>query len=137
MYNVDFIVNSGNNKGDQYRYVLAENNGVKVWGVNPSFLQPPSMYKDIIKMSIFAGEHSLDTSGATELRAVNRILEELRIIGESEEPATLTGLDREERIIRIPKDGYNYECLVKETDKSAEYRVNLTCYSMYKYGDYK
>lgn len=133
---VQFTVNSGKAKGKSYGYTLATEGGRKLWTVNPTFLQPPSMYNEIIEMSIFAGSYNVGLTGAVELREVGKILNELRAIGDASEPTTLIGLDGVERIVRIPRDGYQQVTTLKEAKRDSEYHIKLTCWGMYKYGEY-
>lgn len=137
-YDVEFRVNSGDLQGQKYRYVLASKNGAKMWSVTPLFSPAPSMYRDRIEMSITAGEHNVDTSGAVELRKVKELLDELRDIAEesSEEPVTMTGLDREKRLVRIDQSGFSVTSTIKEQGKPAEYIINFPCWGMYLFGEY-
>jgi len=132
-YDVSFTVNSGDHKTDTYRYILSLVNGKKAWSLTPLFYPPPSMIKNKIDMTIAAREHNVSKSGATELMTVSKMLNELSIIAEADEPATLTGLDKEKRLIRIDKNGFTITSAVNEKGKEPEYQINLTCWGLYDY----
>ena len=129
---IAFTVNTGDHKGDIYRYTLAIEKGKKAWLVTPLFRPPPYMYKEQIDMVIACREHNIGRSGATELRTVKKILDELSIIATETSPCSLEGLDKDTRRIRIDQDGFKVTTELNEKGKSPEYRVNVTVYGLYE-----
>jgi len=129
---ITFTVNTGDHKGDTYGYTLAMVNGKKGWYVTPLFKPPPYMYKEQIDMVIECQEHNIGTSGAIDLRTVNKILKELSIIATETSPSSLMGLDKTTRRIRIDQDGFKVTTELNERSKSPEYRINVTCHGLYE-----
>jgi hypothetical protein len=133
MHDIIFQINSGDNKGKTYRYTLSMANGKKAWAVSPLFKPAPSMIKERIEMTIDAKDYNVPGSGATELKTVNKILKELSIIADSD--ASLTGLDKQTRLVKINQDGFTVESLINEKGRDAEYGVTVRCWGLYDYGD--
>lgn len=130
-HDVLFTVNTGDYKGKVYGYTLATNNGVKMWGVTPQFRPPPSMIKEKIEMVLMAREMNIPQSGAVELQGITQIINELsNIAGETN--VTLKGLDYQERPILIDREGFSIVVVANETTRSSEYRVNVTCWGLFK-----
>ena len=93
---IKFIINSGDHKGEQYGFTLAEVDGKKAWTSIRLFYPPPSIVKDKIEMAITAREKNVSLSGAVELRLVNKIIEQLNTIFEETTPVTLIGFDKQQ-----------------------------------------
>lgn len=130
---VEFRLNSGDDKGKVYRFTLAVIDGKKAWARNPVFHPAPSMIKEKIDMVIRASEDNIPRSGARELKAVNKILEQLTAIATETTPPTLTGLDKQSRYILIDEDGFSVNSFAAETKREPEYTVGLTCWGLYDY----
>jgi len=129
---IKFTVNTGDHKGETYRYTLATVNGKKAWAITPLFSPPPSMIKNKIDIVIECREHNISRSGATELALAGKILDELSIIATETEPSTLTGLDKKDRLVMIDQDGFSITTELKEKGKEPEYRINVTCWGLYE-----
>jgi len=132
-YDVQFLINSGDYKGKKYGFTLAMINGKKAWARTPVFYPAPSMIKEKIDMVIFAREDNISLSGAVDLTAVDKILEQLSIIATAAKHSTLTGLDSKKRYVQIDKDGFSIKSTVNEISKEPEYQVELTCWGLYDY----
>ena len=128
---VTFTVNTGDHKGEVYRYTLATINGKKAWEVTPKFFPAPSMVKEKIDMVIECREHNINRGGANELTLVSKILDELSIIGTETEPSTLEGLDGKKRDVDIDENGFSVTTEIKEKGQEPEYRIELTVYGLY------
>ena len=140
MADIKFRINTGDHKGDEYRYTLAVINGKKAWRVKPSFDPPPDIYKERIDMVIECREQNVSKGGATELRTVSKVLDELSHIATEVEPVTLTGLtkasgkkgeDNKERLVQIDSDGFGETTELNEDGREPEYRIELTCWGIY------
>ena len=131
---IEFKLNSGDKKAKVYRFTLATIDGKKAWNRTPLFKPAPSMIKERIDMVIEAREYNIPVSGGIEIKAVNKILEQLSDIASETEPATLTGLDRKKRLVLIDQDGFSLTSTANETNKEPEYRVTVTCWGLYDYG---
>ena len=84
-----------------------------------------------IDMSIVAREANIPRTGAVELRMVGKIIDELSdIAGETD--ITLTGLDSRERSVLIDSDGFSLTTTVNEEGRSAEFRIDVTCWGLHK-----
>lgn len=125
-----FTIGSGDYKGKRYGFILAMRNGEKQWGVTPLFMPPPSIIKEEIEMLLMAQEMNIPRSGAMELKAVNKVLDQLRIIAKADS-VTLRGLDLQERPVRIDENGFSVACITNETNREPEYMVKLTVWGMY------
>jgi len=130
-HDVLFRINTGDHKGTTYRYILAVENGAKMWGTTPLFRPPPSMIKEKIVMVIAIREKNISRGGAVELRMVQQIIDELSIIAD-ETDVTLQGLDYQERPILIDHEGFALTTIVNEAMRSPEYRVAVTCWGLYE-----
>jgi hypothetical protein len=127
-HDVIFEITSGDNRGDVYRYTLVTD-GKKLWEVTPKFKPAPSMIKEQIDMTIAVRDYNIPNSGATELRAASKIIEELSLIARAD--AKMTGLDNITRDIKIDQDGFTITSSVTEKGKDAEYGVKVRCWGLY------
>jgi len=130
-HDIEFLVNSGDNKGKKYKYTLAKKDGEKQWSVTPLFQPPPSIFKEKIEMVLVCQDENIPYSGAVENKIVNKILEQLRNIALEITPATLNGLDKQERLVQIDQDGYSVISISTEQNREPEYFVKLTCWGLY------
>lgn len=127
---LEFQINSGEHKGKRYGFTLLAKNGEKQWAITPRYEPPPSIIKEEIMMVLMAQEKNIPRSGALELKAVNKILDQLRNIA-SATSVTLRGFDQQERLVLVDENGFSIVCLNDEKTKEPEYTVNLTCWGLY------
>jgi hypothetical protein len=130
-YDVEFQVNSGDNKGKKYGFTLATKDGEKQWAITPLFQPAPSIIKEKIVMALVAQEENIPLSGAKELKAVGKILEQLRSIALETTPSTLMGFDKQKRLVQIDENGYSVSSTVLEPNREPEYVINLSCWTIY------
>lgn len=130
-HDIEFVTNDGEHKGKKYRFTLASKNGVKQWAVTPLYEPPPSIIKEKIEMSLTAQEGNIPSSGAIELKPVNKILDQLKDIA-LESDVRLVGYDQKERPVLIDETGFSLTCVTNETGREPEYAVNLTCWGLYE-----
>jgi len=131
-HDIEFVVNSGDYKGKKYGFTLAYQNNQKAWQVTRLFMPAPSMAKEKIEMIIAVKEQNIPLSGGVELKAANKILDQLEIIARETTPTTLVGLDKQERLVRVDRRGFSLAPMVYEKGKEPEYVVNLTVWSTYE-----
>lgn len=131
-HDVKFRVNSGDHNGDEYGFTLAIIEGKKAFTPIRLFNLPPSMIREQIIMTFTAREGNIPLSGAAELKAVHRILEQIETLSVETDPLTLTGLDQIPRLVRVDAQGAKLIPVVHELGKDPEYRVELTCWGLYE-----
>lgn len=128
---IEFIVNSGDNKGKKYGFTLAIKDGEKQWAITPLFQPAPSIIKEKIEMILTTREANIPLSGAMELKAVGKILEQLRSIALETTASTLVGFDNKERLVQIDENGYSVASTILEPNREPEYLVNLSVWGLY------
>jgi len=131
-HDVRFRVNSGDHNGDEYGFTLAVIDGKKAYTAVRLFRPSPSMVKEQIIMTLTAREGNIPLSGAAELKAVHRIIEQIETLSLETDPLTLTGLDQITRPVRVDAKGAQLIPVVHELGKDPEYRVELTCWGLYE-----
>ena len=91
-------------------------------------------------MVIECREKNVGRGGATELRTVSKVLDELSHIATEVEPVTLTGLskasgkkgeDSKERLVQIDENGFRETTELNEKGREPEYRIEVTCWGLY------
>ena len=129
---IKFKINDGPHKGEEYGFTLATVDGKKAWEDIKLFIPPPSLIKEQINIVVTAREGNMPLSGAIELKQVKRIIEQLLIIFDEITPVTMIGFDKQERLVRVDKQGPVMVPVIHEREKDPEYRVSLTCWGLYE-----
>ena len=130
---VTFIINSNDNghMGDSYGFTLARDRGRKAWTVTRLYYPPPSNVKHRIEMIITAREDNIGGSGIIETVRIEAILEKMGRISDEIEPVTLKGLDGEEYLVRIDRDGLQTDNVMDEKDRSPEFQLKVLAWSLH------
>lgn len=131
-HDIKFVMNSGEHQGDEYGFTLATVDGRKAWDAVRIFPLPPSLIKERIDLILTAREGNIPLSGAMELKVVDRILDQLETISWETDPVKLHGIDGQERSVRVGREGRAVIPVVHESGKEPEYRISVTCWSLYE-----
>lgn len=131
-YDIKFRMNSGDHKGEEYGFTLAVIDNKKAWTHTRIFVEPPSMIRERIDLVLAVREDNIPLSGARELVTVNKILGQLESISMETDPITLVGLDKQERLVRVDRHGFEVSPVLEETSREPEYQIRMTCWGVYK-----
>lgn len=132
-FDIEFeIEGSGSNAGKKYGFMLAQEDGEKMWNVQRTLSPPPSMMKQQINLVVTAREDEFDASAARQLKRITEILAELEIIMEEDE-VRLAGLDGVEYPVRLDSDnGLKESVFIHEKDREPEYVVSVFAWGLYE-----
>ena len=128
---IEFTINDGDYKGDVYGFTLARKDGKKAWQVSRIYSKPPSLVKHKIEMAITAREDNVRASGAWEHDRIEEILEKMSRVADEIEPVKLHGLDGEDYLVRIDRDGLQTDNVIDEKDRSPEFLLRVNAWSLY------
>lgn len=117
-----------------YDYMLAQDeNGQKAWRVRQLFMQPPSLLKDKIDMTILAAPETRDTTEAIVTdKSIATVLVELRVLADKTSAITLTGFDGQTYKVLFDQSATNIKSILDPTGRITHYTIDLSCWNLYQ-----
>ncbi len=115
-------------------YMLAQDaNGQKSWQVRQLFMQPPSLIKDKIDLTILAAPQMRDNASVVVTdRTISTVLGELRVHTDAVVAITMTGKDAQTYKVLFDQTATNCRTILDPTGRITQYEIDLSCWNLYQ-----
>ena len=126
---VTFTIESGAYQGKKLYFALAEQkSGAKEWALKYLHLPAPLLKKAAITLTVLPAEKL--PNGTYEKDALHTMMDNLDVLREQTGNIRLLGYDREERFVRLDREGLDQQSLIQST-RGTEFAVTMQLWEVY------